>query len=278
MSPPNTAIKILLLSLSVATALATAAPYVQADEVLDSEEAIQAGRNWTIAIPVWIPGYRGEFAVGGITVDGESSGGSGIFDRLFDTNISLNFFFMGGASYERGRWRAHGDIFGGKFTEDVVFKATDGTVISASVQPIIAKLVVQYRALRWDWGKSPHQLLRLWVYGGVRDYDVRAEASVFSFAQKIDTNWADPIVGVWVPVDLSRRWMLEGVFDVGGFDVGSRFSWQLGVAATYRATPLISLTAGYNVLDVDYRDELAGQPVLFKVRLGGPGVAVRFNF
>jgi hypothetical protein len=113
-------------------------PCAVADDKADAEAATQEDRNWSITIPVWVPGYRGEFAIGEIDVGGESSGGSGFFDRFFDTKLKINFFFMGAFAYERDRWRVHADAFGGHFTDDVIFKLTNGTVVSADIQPIVA--------------------------------------------------------------------------------------------------------------------------------------------
>ena len=247
----------------------------------DSSDApLQEGRNWTITIPVWVPGYRGEFAVGDIDVDGESSGGAGggFLGRFFDSKLKLNFFFMGAFAYERGRWRFYGDIFGGKFTDDVIFKLTDGTVASASVQPIIPNLHADYRVYEHPWGDSGHQQVRVSVYGGLRIYDVRVEVDVAGLNQRVEDTWADPIVGLWVPVDLSRRWYVEGSADIGGFDVGSKLSWRIYVAGAYRANELLTITLGYNVMDIDYRNTVASQPFVFKARVGGPLVGVRFNF
>jgi len=244
----------------------------------DSSDApIQEGRNWSFTIPLWVPGYRGEFAVGDIDVDGESSGGWGP-GRFFDNELSLNFFFMGGFAYERDRWRFYGDIFGGKFTDDVIFKLTDGTVASATVQPIIPNLHADYQVYKHPWGDSGHQQVRVSVYGGLRIYDVRVEVDVANVNQSLEDTWVDPIVGLWVPVDLSRRWYVEGSADIGGFNVGSRLSWRIYAAGAYRANDLLTIIAGYNVLGIDYRSTIASQDFVFKAAVGGPLLGIRFNF
>ena len=141
----------------------------QSGDAPSSDDAMQANRNWTITLPLWIPGYRGQFAVGDIDVEGESGGGSGwgFLERLFDNRLKINFAFMGSASWERDRWRIYGDIFGGKFTDDVIFKLTDGTVVSAKVQPIIPTIHANYRVFQHSWSGSVNQQVRVWVYGGV---------------------------------------------------------------------------------------------------------------
>jgi hypothetical protein len=191
-----------------------------------SDSGIEKDRNWTITIPLWIPGYAGQFAVGDIEVGGESSGGSG-FGRLFDNEVKLNFFFMGSFAYERNRWRIHGDVFGGKFTDDVIYKRTGATVVSASLRPFVPRLYLDYRVLDHSWGETATQRARGWVYAGVRYYVVKAEVDVSDRTESLTARWADPIVGARIPVDLSSRWWVELSGDVGGFGLGSKFCWTI---------------------------------------------------
>ena len=50
-------------------------------------------RPWTISVPVWIPGYKGQFTVGGVEVGGEPDGD--FWDRLFTSELRLDFYFVG---------------------------------------------------------------------------------------------------------------------------------------------------------------------------------------
>ncbi len=246
-------------------------------EASSSGATVQSTRNWTITIPLWVPGYRGQFAIGDVEVDGESSGGSGL-GRLFDNEVKLNFFFMGSFSYERNRWRIHGDIFGGKFTDDVIYKRRDATVVSASLRPFIPRLHLDYRLLDHSWGDSGNQGVMGWIYAGVRYYNVAAEVEVSQRTEGLTADWADPIVGAWIPVELSSRWWVELSGDVGGFGVGSKLSWGIYTGVTYRISTLISLTLAYNILDVDFEGTVGSQDFLWRARVGGPGFGIRFTF
>ena len=78
-----------------------------------------------------------------------------------------------------------------------------------------------------------------------------------AIARANDLEWVDPVVGARIRHQLApgKELRLEG--DVGGFGVGSKFSWQ--AVATYgfdincQGTPLHRVI-GYRALAVDYSD------------------------
>jgi hypothetical protein len=271
---------ILLLIISLIAQHRSVPAAAQSGEEDSTDAAWRAERNWTIAIPLWLPGYRGEFAIGSITVDGESSGGSGegFLGRLFDNEIKLNFFFTGSVAYEHDRWRFYADAFGGNFTDDVIFKLTDGTIVSATVQPAIIDGHVEYNVFNHWWDDTRNQRIQIYVYGGVRYYDVRVNVDSVQRSRKVHTNWADPIVGTWIPVDFSRRWSMQLSGDIGGFNLGSNLSWSIFGLVVFKASPLVSFRLGYNILDVDYQDTIASLDFVYRVRVGGPVAGIGFNF
>lgn len=243
------------------------------------DETTKPARHWAITIPLWVPGYRGEFSIGGIEVDGESQGGTdgGFLARLFDRKTRLNFFFMGAASYTADRWRIYADAFGGKFTSDVVFTLTDGTITTATVQPTIASLSATYRAYERPWGDSASNRWQTWVYTGLRVYDARLEVDLVRRYTSAST-WVDPVVGVWIPVDVARRWRVSLWGDMGGFGLGSKLSWHASALGSFQIGPLVEISLGYNVVDVNYHATVASEDFIMKIRVGGPMAGVGFRF
>ena len=83
------------------------------------------GNPWTVEIPLWIPGFAGEFAYGDISIEGEDgiqnpiepgppgSGIGDIFSRLFTTNWYLKFFYLNKVAYEQNRVKAQIDMLAG---------------------------------------------------------------------------------------------------------------------------------------------------------------------
>jgi len=235
-------------------------------------------RHWTLGLPIWIPGYRGEFAVGDITIGGETTGGSGFFERFFDNDLSINYFFMGSASYRWRRWRFYAEVFGGKFTDDVTFKLTSGTVVSASVRPSVPRAKAEYRVSEYNLGAPGQWTVQIWGFAGLRYYDIAVEALVGSSALQAKKAWVDPTVGLWIPAYLSRKWGFELEADIGGFDIGSRLSWQVQGLAAYRFSDLISLNLGFTYLDVDYRGTVGNDTFVFKSSVLGPRTTLTFDF
>ena len=89
-----------LILLAVLVFVFEPAAAVPNDDLETDENEQFRQSNWTITIPLWIPGYRGQFAIGDIDVDGEPGDGEGggednIFWRLFYPKNKLDFFFSG---------------------------------------------------------------------------------------------------------------------------------------------------------------------------------------
>lgn len=69
-----------------------------------------------------------------------------------------------------------------------------------------------------------------------------------------DKDWIDPILGVRAEWNFTDKWFLAGRSDIGGFSVGSDFTWSLQGTVGYRFTEKVSAELGYRYLDTDYQD------------------------
>lgn len=64
--------------------------------------------------------------------------------------------------------------------------------------------------------------------------------------------WIDPTVGLSAHYDFNDRWFVNLIGDVGGFGVGSNFTWQAFGALGYNWTKTISTSIGYRAIYEDY--------------------------
>ena len=69
-----------------------------------------------------------------------------------------------------------------------------------------------------------------------------------------DVNWIDPIIGVRAQYDLTDKWYLAGKSDIGGFGVGSDFTWTAQATVGYQINESVSTEIGYRYMDSDYTD------------------------
>ncbi len=73
-------------------------------------------------------------------------------------------------------------------------------------------------------------------------------------------------------------WMnTRGDIDIGGFGIGSNFSWNVIAAVSYQLSELVAVTAGYRYFYVDYEDDDATE-FAYDVGTNGPGLGVTFSF
>jgi len=93
-----------------------------------------------------------------------------------------------------------------------------------------------------------------------------------------DQTWVDPLVGARYiqPIGDAWRFVLRG--DVGGFGVGSEFSWQGIARVDWQCSENFALNVGYRYVDVDYEDGSGTDEFRYDVATSGPMVGLTFGF
>lgn len=87
-------------------------------------------------------------------------------------------------------------------------------------------------------------------------------------------NWLDPVVSARLIARLGGPWSVTLFGDVGGFDAGSRLTWQALGTVNYDWSGDWTLHAGYRALHVDYRK---GR-FLYNTTMHGPILAATYRF
>ena len=91
--------------------------------------------------------------------------------------------------------------------------------------------------------------------------------------------WVDPLVGLAMHYRINDKWFLDGTADIGGFDVGSKFTTQDQLMVGYNWTKSISTSLGYRILYTDYqKDNGYGGSFRYNTTLYGPYVSASYNF
>ena len=232
-------------------------------------------RAWTISVPVWVPGYRGRFTVGGVEVGGEPDGNN-FFDRLFSSDLSLDFYFVGLVNYNWRHWNFHLDIFAGTIGNSAKFTLDDNTVVNATLNMWMPSIYAGYDFL---YNSSPIGPITNWqVYLGGRIYSVDLEVILPEKLGKKngDTSWFTFLVGTDITIKILNRLNLKLSGDIGSI-TASADPALFGVAALYyRPWDLFSASIGYAAIHIDRISE-GSSDIELKADLAGPVLAISFH-
>lgn len=124
----------------------------------------------------------------------------------------------------------------------------------------------------------PTKKLAVDPYIGARWWRVNTQLGIVDNGTPANTSsgggvitWADPIFGLKVGYDITDKWKVRAVGDVGGGV--SKVSWQAMLGGGYQFTDWFALDAVYRVMGVDYRPHDGEK---FQLKLNG--LVFGFNF
>jgi hypothetical protein len=121
------------------------------------------------------------------------------------------------------------------------------------------------------------------VYGGARYWDLELDlnlqgALIGTEKRSGGESWVDPIVGLHYMSQIADPLYLVAKADIGGFGVGSDFSWGGTLMFVYQLNSNASLLFGYRHMDVDYDEGKDEKRVLWDVWEGGPTLGLAWTF
>jgi len=246
-------------------------------------------RPWTIEVPLWIPGFRGEFVYGDIDLEGEDGGdpgdpgdpddgdNCGVICRLFSAQTYFKFFFSTRVTYNKNKFTGLFDAFTVSVSESIKFNYNDKDIVSANIRITLARFYVGYLLYSHN-SRSQKSKFNLYGYGGVRFHQADIYSNVFG-NKTLDINplWAEPIVGTKLGLRL-KKWMFTLHADMGGLYINDSFSYMLNFNTSYRINQLLSIKIGWNDWDVNYKREFNGKDLFLRVHLSGPAASLAFHF
>lgn len=90
--------------------------------------------------------------------------------------------------------------------------------------------------------------------------------------------WFDPIIIVRSNNVIHNKWLMQLRGDVGGFGIGSDFTWQVQANVGYRFSKLFQATVGYRYIGIDYDKGEGAERFLYDIDTFGAVVRLGFNF
>jgi len=256
--------------------------------------------NWTISFTTygWLPWISGDLTVRGRSFDIDVTAGQ-VVDALDWSGIPAWF------SYAEAR---NGSV---SFFNDIVYSKLAGSdnfarsgssgaaTLTGNVNSDYQQAIVELGSTYEIWSASSPGLGRtaVDVLGGGRywyqETTVSADVDLSGLpilpgsggrvaARSGSVDWIDPFIGARVRAQVAPGQNVTLRGDIGGFDVGSEFTWQL--LATYDfqlcATDGYVLDGylGYRALSVDYSQGSGNSRYEFDALLQGPvmGATLRF--
>ncbi len=244
---------------------------------VETPAAVDAGRPlWALQITpyVWAAGLKGDISPYrvGPTIPVEKSFG----DILDDLNFGG--FTNAWARYDRF-------VFSG----DVMYTSTTDAESFGNIPSFPGNPGITSADIRIDTAQFTSTLMAgyrvvdvpgttLDLLGGARIWHVSnkitAQALGAAVSHKESFGWVDPVIGARLFHGLTDRLSLQMQADIGGFDAGSRFTYQALATFNYTVTQHLSVSAGYKALSVDYRDD--GH--VFDTTLHGPVLGMTYRF
>ena len=268
--------------------IAASLPPARADE--------SAAERWQFAVTpyVWMAGLEGTVGVRGITAAVDAN----FIDILDDTDSVIGL--QGHFEARYGPWGGFLDGTWAKLGADGIPAGL--TTLRVENELALVELGAMYHLGEWSLGRGGGDFtargeprLAIDLYAGGRLTYLQVELGInrapppdrrdFVPLTSVDVSrwqlWVDPMIGSRFTVDLYKRFQLLVGGDIGGFGVGSHFTYSILGLLGYRFQMFGHAAiahAGYRTLSQNYATRTDGDLFKWDMILHGPilGLTIRF--
>lgn len=250
-------------------------------------------QRWTLEIPVWIPGFRGTFAYGDVSLAGEDGQTpepvnpiepepddprGNILSRLFSSSTYLKFVFMGRVAYSHGRIHAQIDAFTGHLGESVKFRFNEREVAQANLHSTLARAFVGYSVFESS-PRSGRGRFTIRPFAGTRVHFFSIDSDLNGIVNRLDLEhtWAEMTLGIEMQYTL-RRWLFLVQGDWGNSFAEDSNSYMFQALLYWRMSGLMSFKIGWADWRVDVERRVLGETMTLYTHLSGPSMGLGFHF
>jgi hypothetical protein len=98
------------------------------------------------------------------------------------------------------------------------------------------------------------------LYGGLRyvHQEQTVESDSLPGRADVDESWVDPVIGARFYIKPGRRWWTTFHSDVGGFGIGTNFTWTLGGELGFVIIKNLDISLAYNYQEIEYDNGKTG--------------------
>jgi hypothetical protein len=210
-------------------------------------DAAPQGDSWEFSLTpyAWAAGVKGDVTVRNIATSTDASFG--------DVLDALDGGLMAHLEASKGDWAFFADGLYLRLSDDA--KGPRGFLkADVELEQAVLELGGVYRV--WQRTDGDGRKFSAGVLAGARYNYLKGMLDLTvgprSFEREGSKDWVDPFVGARATFDLTKRLELTLRGDVGGFGVGSEFTWNAIAGLGYRLSETTTLRAGYRILDVDF--------------------------
>ncbi len=198
---------------------------------------------------IWAAGMKGDVQSGPLPKTSTDVSFSDVLDVL-------DFGMMGAFEARKDRWGLLFDAIYMDLSMGATASGPGGALTVNANLEMKQTLLAAAAAYRTVEGRSPVD-----VIGGLRYVKLEASADIdgslfgtpgITVSRSGDKDWVDPYIGARIQHPITDRWTLVGYGDIGGFGVGSDFTWQAIAGVNYDFAKSVSGKLGYRYLSVDY--------------------------
>ncbi|MBK1792293.1 outer membrane beta-barrel protein [Persicirhabdus sediminis] len=245
--------------------------------------SVLAGENYSVSDDITIatapPADQWEFSIspyllmagleGTVGLGGQNIGVDAAFSDIADK------LEIGGAAYfeaRKGKWGFALDGLWLKLKGNADLP-TPGPVLESSeltLETVRAKALAYYRF--YD-----KQTTSIDAYGGISYNYVDTQLELNGLAnieQRNTEGWFDPVIGLRISHQLSEKWFLRAVGEVGGFGVSSDFNWEAMALLGYSINDCWDLGLAYRGIGIDYSED----DFVYDVTMSGPMLGVTYSW
>ena len=225
------------------------------------------GWEFVVAPYAWLAGIDGDETVRGTKTSVDADFG----------DISHNLDFGAQCYFElrKDKWGAYIDATYLKVSSDAKVGPLD---IDIETSTTLVGAGVLYRVYEGFAGADDNPVAAdIFVGGRYFKLDVELDFATISDVSA-DKNWVDPIIGVTYSRDMSKKFLIRTTADIGGFSIGSNFTWSVSILGGYRLGRTANLWFGYRYLDIDYDTGSGAKKFEYDVAMHGPILGASFHF
>ncbi len=193
--------------------------------------------------------------------------------KFKDVLKNLQFAFMLHGEVHKGNWGLMADYFYLKLGSDI--DTPESGVLDIEFKQSIFELFGSYR-IQKEWGWYD-------VYAGIRSWNLKLDLQLrddASVGANGDQNWVDPVIGGRIYYKSPGDFILGMRADLGGFGLGSDFTYNLQPGVGYQFSDVFTLMLQYKYLYSDYSSGTEGTPNFFALdaATNGPLLGLVFRF